>query len=144
MATTLKPVTLAGKSAQDVLDILRKTYTFGAAMDKALAEYQEARDPLLATPSFINTREVPVRETRSVGRRVIMLGQMHGYTCILEHNSDSGCVLFRKGCQIMQSESKARRHWRDNVSRSSGMRRPDTDKLIDWVAAICRHRGWTW
>ena len=44
-----------------------------------------------------------------------------------------------------ESEQKARDHFVDGyISRTSGAYRFHATRLIDWVAAICKHRGWKW
>lgn len=141
-ARPVRAVSLKAMSAADVLDMLSKTYTFGPAMDKALAEYT-TRDPLLDPPRFISRANLQeVREGDVF--IVIYLGEVHGFRTSLTYNRTRSTTVLKCGCQHIRTEQEARRHWYKNVSISSYEERPYATALIDWVAAICRFRGWPW
>lgn len=78
------------------------------------------------------------------GYNAIYLGEINGHRAVILHYAQ-GDTLFRWGCRQFDTEAEVRAHFTvDGVSTTSGFERPHAIRLIDYVADICKHKGWKW
>jgi hypothetical protein len=78
---------------------------------------------------------------------VVVLGMIDGFDASVAYDHNDGVHLFW-GCREIISEAEARVHWVDTPtgieSTLSHEPRPHAIMLIDYVVALCQHRGWSW
>ena len=137
-------------TAERLLTLLGRTYDFGPALNKRIDATLvlhriklKAPDPLLDPPGFLRGRfyEEPGRRAQEV---IINLGIFNGYSLRIVHHEGAKDTALCWGCAVERSYARACWHWRSDWSRVSNEYRPNADAMIEWVAAVCKHRGWAW
>lgn len=120
------------------------------AVPKVVLSEDQGEDPVIHAPEWYALAAPPrmffhpLVHNMGDGYVIIYLGDINGFRAVLWHYAE-GNTEFIWGCCGFHSEAKARGHFTiDNISNTSGAHRPHAIRLIDWIAEICKHRGWTW
>jgi hypothetical protein len=108
------------------------------------------KDPLPPKPGWMTT--TPRIAAHGGDDVVVDIGTVDGFDAAVAFDATvvggDPNVCLHWGCRDIGSEAAARDHWilvnGRVVSSVSGEVRPYALLLIDYVVALCRHRGWSW
>jgi len=130
-----------------LLALIGSVYTFGRALDAkiaaAVALPKPNPNPMEDVPSFVDRSRMMTKHLRITDHDTVLVGCVQGYDVWLRRAA-SGRGYFQWGCRTFASEHSARKHFRGGRSATSGLRRPQATVLIDYVASLMAHLGWTW